>query len=110
MSDERKPVWDETWSAREHTYYDGVTAVIVEMPGDALNFDTRDIDRARLVSAAPDMARALIALEWSGYDRDQGKCCPSCEALGPDAFWSRASEPHRADCALDAALRKAGVR
>jgi len=51
--------------------------------------------RARLASAAPDMARVLLRIEHGGL----GDTCLSC--------WSR---PHEPDCALAAALRKIGVR
>lgn len=63
-------------------------------------------DRARLASAAPEMARVLLAIEWSGGgDGD----CPSCRG---DRYYGTNAHPagHAPDCALDAALRKAGVR
>lgn len=53
---------------------------------------------AKLASAAPDMARVLLAVEWSLAPGG----CPSCKNLMP--------YEHKPDCALDAALRKAGVR
>lgn len=61
--------------------------------------------RLDLASAAPDMARALLAIEWEGRAGPAGDvrgACPSCEAELPDS--------HRPDCALDGALRRAGVR
>lgn len=67
----------------------------------------RDDYADKLRDAAPDMARALLAIEWSGgyvvqYDTGTTDCCPACMADAPG--------PHMPDCALDAALRKAGVR
>lgn len=59
-------------------------------------------EQARLASAAPDMARALLACEWAGRVVDGVHCaCPLCDNVAPD---------HLPDCALDAALRKAGIR
>ena len=52
------------------------------------------IARARLATAAPDMARVLLAIEWH-----HGECI-SCFVM----------HGHAPDCALDAALRRAGVR
>ena len=66
-----------------------------------------DIARARLASAAPDMARVLLACEWAWCEGREWKVCPSCSNDEPND--SRRSG-HASDCALDAALRKAGVR
>ncbi len=56
--------------------------------------------RARLASVGP---RVLLAIEWVNHE------CPSCggvEPIGvPDVHFD-----HRPDCALVAALRKAGLR
>lgn len=70
-----------------------------------------DESRARLISAAPDMARVLLAIEWEGETTDEGRCdrCPSCGRYPPTELALR-DEGHATDCALDAALRKAGVR
>lgn len=54
-------------------------------------------ERARLVSAAPDMARSLVKVEWG----HEGVWCSSCGGRRPR---------HSTDCELDAALRKAGLR
>ena len=59
--------------------------------------DAGDVARARLASAAPDMARVLLACEWA----DGGRC-PVCVG--------RPSTLHDTACALDLSLRKAGVR
>lgn len=62
----------------------------------------RDDARARLASAAPDMARVLLAVEWLGF----AEGCPECGASKSDPV----PYMHNGDCALDLALRKAGVR
>lgn len=73
-----------------------------------------DIDRARLAACAPEMARMLVELEWSGgyeYGQDSGvdACCPSCMADAPSPALG-ISGVHKLDCRLIALLRKAGVR
>lgn len=74
--------------------------------------------RARLMAAAPDMARVLLAVEWSDHD-EEGSKCPSCGApeYVPPARYDAAGEyigytegTHEADCALKAAIEKAGLR
>ena len=59
-------------------------------------------EQARLASAAPDMARVLLDLETG----DGGACC-DCGHL---PFVGIERRPHAPDCALDAALHKAGIR
>jgi len=60
-------------------------------------------DDATLASAAPNLVRALLAVEWV-EDDEGGEYCPACE-------WERGTtEVHGSDCRLDAALRKAGAR
>ena len=59
-----------------------------------------DEARARLAAAAPEMARALLAVERS---------CGTCICGADDRYGSKDIE-HFDDCALVAALRKAGVR
>lgn len=54
-------------------------------------------EQERLASAAPDLVRVLLAIEWDG---PYGRCPICCES----------SQPHDPDCRLDAALKKAGVR
>ena len=68
--------------------------------------------RARLASAAPDMARVLLEAEWG--DRDSTEwgswaVCFSCGGTKPDEPGHR-DTGHKPDCGLDAALRKAGLR
>ena len=56
--------------------------------------------RARLASAAPDMARVLLAVEWWG-EVDGEPTCPCCD---------HAATEHHPECDLDLSLRKAGLR
>jgi len=116
--------WEENWIAEEGD--------VITSSGECI-FDESDCGvaskavhepRASLASAAPDMARVLLSLEWSGrldYVGDGGyNCCPSCGGVAPedagshdarhDVSRGRNVVGHRDDCAWDAALRKAGVR
>lgn len=101
---ERK-VWEESWSmalnkrgiselsysSDEHTFADA--------------WCEDDTERFRLASAAPDMVRVLLAVEWVDNNTDEPgrytRHCSACQEYFPK---------HAPDCALDAALRKAGVR
>jgi hypothetical protein len=84
---------------------EGVAEEDEDLPLIARSFEQRSgdmqIPRMDLAAAAPDMARVLLAIEWSDTANEPDGC-PSC------------GEPkhigHDVDCALDAALRKAGVR
>jgi hypothetical protein len=67
------------------------------------------IGRARLAAAAPDLARALLAVEWAAEHPAVGAHCPMCNGFPPGVA-EASPGGHRAGCALDAALRKAGVR
>lgn len=64
-----------------------------------------DHERARLASAAPDMARVLLALIDPERLDEEGRRagCPTC---GVDTGF----ESCLPDCALTAALRRAGLR
>lgn len=95
--------WEETWTSS-----DGYSLDVAGGPNLVeINIGPPERERLALASAAPDMARVLLAIEWSGgdpgsynpYDPEQ---CPSCGAAR--------EKGHGADCFLDAALRKAGVR
>lgn len=69
--------------------------------------DHEDCD---LIAAAPDLVRALLAVEVNiGYEE---ATCASCQAPASyDHIAKVYSIPkHEPDCGLDAALRKAGVR
>jgi hypothetical protein len=91
-------VWEETWEALD--------GWVVAQARDtnknvALAADRRigyEAD-AKLMAAAPDMARVLLAVEWGGLTDPCAHVCPAC-----------GRSEHTPDCALDAALRKAGVR
>jgi hypothetical protein len=65
---------------------------------------TEDLPRLRLSSAAPDMARVLMDLRGNAE-------CPVCgSCVSPvEPAWKVPPEPHAPDCALVAALRKAGM-
>lgn len=64
-----------------------------------------EVDRLRTI--IDDMARVLLAVEWT-MQLDGWVICPSCHAQR--GFDSARAVTHTPDCALDAALRKAGVR
>lgn len=86
-------VWDETWSA--------LSIEVSVGPYDGQN-EARD----QLASAAPDMARVLLALEWTQDYRDDVRSCPVCGGWETGGL----NAGHEKNCTLDAALRKAGVR
>ena len=97
--------WEtETWSVIDPDD-DGDDCCIADGKGNVLVEDGLDIADARIMAAAPDLVRALLAVEWVDNDTDATgrytQHCPSCDAYFPK---------HAPDCALDAALRKAGVR
>lgn len=130
MSDAKKP-WEETWvwdgGEPEHPSADGSCiwpesggSLYVALPdGTAGHWevDRRIIEtdsgaygpygaHRALIAAAPDMARVLLAIEWNGpsaWQAGASGSCPSCGAQEGDG-------KHRDGCALEAALRKAGVR
>lgn len=78
----------------------------------------------RLQNTVPEFAEVLRSVEWRGrqdYVGDGGyDCCPKCEGIAPgQATLTDAKRDvdrgtnvvgHRPDCALDAALRRAGLR
>lgn len=63
--------------------------------------------RAQQAAAAPDMARVLLELEWTPHD-ESTDYCRMCGASKPD--YGDAPGTHAVGCALDAALKKAGIR
>lgn len=100
-------VWEETWTADSgRVYLDDASsyrvAVFDRRDPDVRSADLVDQDyaAARLASAAPDMARQLLALEWGGAHLMA--MCPQCQGLQRNG--------HHRDCELAAAFRKAGVR
>lgn len=67
-----------------------------------------DVERAKLAAAAPDMCRALLAVEWKGQPspRDGMSRCPCCRGrrrVGKLDFFGHE------DCWIDVALTKAGL-
>lgn len=96
-----RAVWEETWAPGDGVLHtEGARIAVFEpvaRPHEPIS-DTQQA-RARLAAAAPDLARALLVVEQHGYN-DTGKC-PNCFLWEGDGH---------ADCALDVALRKAGVR
>lgn len=105
--------WEEEWRA-EHDPAINAWDLVCARDGTELahrgNFLTMDDPgfdeaRARLASAAPDMARVLLHL----YENE-----PECVVCHEQVWWDDTTDtqvrPHTKDCALDAALRKAGVR
>lgn len=96
-------VWDETWEQADTgnvaLEQDGPTVLVVARRAG----DQHARERARLASAAPDMAHVLLG--FAGERRDEtGRRLP-CPVCGADI----GAEAHAARCALIAALRKAGV-
>lgn len=96
-----KPI-DETWSVDHGDIVtsDGDCVFEQSYTGESPNED----ERRQLASAAPDMARVLLSLSIERHDETGRRL--GCAACGADI----GIEPHTSDCALDAALRKAGVR
>ncbi len=103
--------WEETWwfEATEN----GESYDVYEVQSsngrvcETRNQEPEDLANAKLLTAAPEMARMLLALECSGSSHAaETPCCPECRAewrLGRDFA-------HDPGCALDALLKKAGVR
>lgn len=94
--------WEETWRAL------GGGIVCGDMTPDSWScafwHPSGPIDeraaRARLAAAAPDLVRALLAVEFATYDGAE-RWCPWCSSYGVSS--------HDPDCLRQAALRKAGV-
>lgn len=75
--------------------------VLVSPSGDRAPLQPLMGERLRLASAAPEMVRALLLVEWNG-GAGRGDCS-DCEA---DRYLDGGH--HASDCDLDAALTKAG--
>lgn len=118
-------VIEETWVLEEHgnmimtPYASGGMYPIGSFPTSQSRSDLRLLERSRaaLASAAPEMARLLLAAEWSGTRGWGPPCCPWCEGFAPDEqgeygkYTKVANNTgHRSDCELLAVLRKAGLR
>jgi hypothetical protein len=95
--------WDEMWScstedASHIDHPDGSQSSI-----DGVT-DADAFARARLAAAAPDLARALLAVEWGGLTcYGSAAACPFCSE-------DQAYGKHAPECTLAAALKRAGVR
>jgi hypothetical protein len=85
--------------------------------------DVRDDDGlGEMLSAAPDMCRALLAVEWAAVEW-AGTCnshevmcyephaiCPKCGGADPHESFVHPDEAgHHHDCTFDAALTKCGL-
>lgn len=96
--------WEETWAVeREDLIADDGTRSLapwwnVSRSATSLVGTEFREEAAKLVAAAPDMARVLLDIEWSA---EEGRFCPSC-------LHGR-GEGHSDACALKAALMKAGL-
>lgn len=113
--------WEATWRWNEERceivsdQRDDLDNEIVIVETDGGCYPPRQGDQ-ELIAAAPDMARVLLAIEWAGRAGPAGDiraACPSCGADRSEMYDGRGPVvvvDHDADCALDAALRKAGVR
>jgi len=64
---------------------------------------------AEFAAAAPDMCRALLAVEWGDTGSDWAPCCPYCHGPSPLQGLEHHYLGHDANCKLDAALTKAGL-
>jgi hypothetical protein len=87
VTEPKKP-WEEEWS------YDSATWSLVHEPQEVT--DARNTGRAKLASAAPDMARMLLTIQW-GVD---GFCWSCREDM---------TRKHKPDCEWVRVMRKAGV-
>jgi hypothetical protein len=98
---------EETWTADADTVVgpDGAAvATFWATHADEASF----LERTKLAAAAPDLVRALLAVEWSG-DASASRC-PGCLGVKPGVAAYTKYEGHSERCPVDAALRKAGAR
>ena len=112
--------WEETWVCAGvvidgHTF--GPWRVFSKTPGHlvcTVGDGCSNPDAANMVAAAPELVRVLLAIEAKAISD-----VSECGACGqPVTYWIADSgrdyhDPylgHEVDCALDAALAKAGVR
>jgi hypothetical protein len=89
--------WSQKWEAIEKAW-----SHYVDEAGECRNTvaSVHSPEDARLIAAAPDMARALVEVEWRGADVYGDIGCPACCAD---------YTPHAGDCPVDMALTKAGI-
>lgn len=94
MSSTKKP-HEQTWKLGRG-YEQAIPGLyIADESGCVVVSDDQIIDECMpLIACAPEMARMLLELEWTGET--------GCLLCG--------QQEHVADCALDTVLRKAGVR
>jgi hypothetical protein len=92
--------WLETW----HVEIDD----IVEERENHYVVVAREVDdpTGLFISAAPEMCRALLAVEWSVFFGKPGR--PRCTNCGCSKQ-SDGGDGHDAECILDVALTKAGL-
>ena len=92
-------VWQETWRLHRMSAGDSLSAIIEIAPELWIKVlrtnGASTTDRLAAMSAAPDLARALLSVEWSG----PGGLCVSCEHA-----------THSADCIVNNAIEKARLR
>lgn len=97
--------YEETWTANEDTggwhigpQPEGRCTMFRNSPSLPGNQQPKT---AALISAAPEMARMLLSLEWARNDRDGEVECPVCFSY---------AGVHDDGCAMLSLLKKAGVR
>lgn len=99
-------VHEETWDLvdGERIVFDEKqpdTTTFLELVGDGIDsFTVANIARMQVAMCAPELVRALLAIEWGGAHLMA--MCPQCQGLQRNG--------HFADCSLASLLRKAGVR
>lgn len=90
--------WEDSWEAREDDVWCPAERVVVAR-------ETDEAD-AKLIAAAPEMARMLLELQWAAADSE----CPLCYAEPYTEDGWKNDAPHASHCRLAALLRKAGVK
>jgi hypothetical protein len=100
-------VVDEEWELTDNC--DGHPMVV--FPEDrAFVVNEEDIDRARLASCAPEMARMLLELEWNDREDSAGNIVGKrCFVCGAETWFDDDTPAHRATCRLVNLLKWAGV-
>lgn len=105
--------WLETWEVSQ-----GKGLVSIDNPIEQILLGaTVDMQHVVLAAAAPDMCRALLAVEWAGTcNSHEVMCyephaiCPKCGGADPHESFVHPDEAgHHHDCTFDAALTKAGL-
>lgn len=100
--------WLEKWEINEPGVVStGTTGDATFYSMDLSEYAVRS-DRAQLAAAAPDMCRALLAVEWNGMAYGNTACCPACGNIW-EGEGSQPRETHAEACKLDAALTKADL-